>query len=81
MNLLNIIKRHSKGASVSVKDAFDIIGEYVFDRIGEYPKNQTFQNRNNKHMQQVNHALSVAVQFFSQNEVNLGQALVRTKNK
>ena len=81
MNLINIIKRHNKGASVSVKDAFAIISEYCYDRVGEYPKNQTFQNRNNKHMQQLNHALSVAVLFFSQNEVNLGQALIRTKNK
>ena len=81
MNLINIIKRHNKGASISVKDAFAIINEFIYDRIGSYPTNVRFQNRNNKHMQQLNHALSVAVLFFSQNEVNLGQALVRTKNK
>jgi hypothetical protein len=81
MNLINIIKRHNKGASVSVEDAFAIISEYCYDKTGSYPTNVRFQNRNSKHMQQVNHALSVAVLFFSQNEVNLGQALVRTKNK
>lgn len=80
MNILNIIKRHNKGASVSVKEAFHIISEYVYDRTGSYPTKVTFQNGNNKHMQQVNHALNVAVTFFGQNQINLGQALVRTKN-
>ena len=80
MNLLNIIKRHSKGANVSVKDAFTVISEYCYDRVGSYPTKVTFQNRNNKHMQQVNHALNVAVTFFSHNKINLAQALERTKN-
>lgn len=79
MNLLNIIKRHGKGATVSVEEAFLIISEYVFDVIGEYPKNVTFQNGNNKHMQQISHALSVAVNYFDENRANLGLAIVRVR--
>jgi len=79
MNLLQIIKRHEKGASISVQEALLLISQYVFDVSGEYPKEGRFQNGNEKHLQQINYALGVAVAHFEKNKANLSLALSRAR--
>ena len=79
MNLLQIIKRHEKGASISVESAFSLISQYVFDLTNEYPSDIRFQNGNNMHMQQINYAMGVAAKYFDENKANLSFALDRAR--